>query len=372
MIKLFEAFAGYGTASFALKELGVEFELVGFSEIDKYAIQCFEQNHGGKNYGSITDIDWSQVPDFDLLTGGFPCQDVSTAGKQDLTKGRSILGFELTKALQKKHPKYFMFENVKGILSKRFKPFLEELLKQWKEAGYNVQYKILNTKDFGIPQNRERVFFIGIRKDIEQRFVFPEPFELKLKLIDVLEDNVDDKYYLTNKQIDSILNSTFNSRRALVQKKDICSCLAARDYKEPKVLFADFRNDEGLRIRKNGLSPCLSARKHSETDVSTMPPLIINPYNGKQSYEETGTIGTSVGSTTGKTAQLVWNQTPRKITPKECFRLQGFLRDQINLEGLSDTQKYKLAGNGQSLNVVTLIFKELLGKGVNKEVEAKE
>ena len=235
MIRVFECFAGYGTTTFALKQLSIEHELVGFSEIDKYAIQCFQQNHGGKNFGDITKINWGEVPDFDLLTGGFPCQAFSTAGKQlGEQDARGVLGLELTRALVEKQPKYFLFENVKGFMSKKFTETREKFIKSWEDAGYNVTYKVLNTKDFGVPQNRERVWFVGIRKDIQQDFKFPEPFELKLKLKDILEENVGTKYFLRQEQVDKLLNSTFVSRRNLIQKKDFCSALTARDYKDQK------------------------------------------------------------------------------------------------------------------------------------------
>ncbi|HNV62964.1 MAG TPA: DNA (cytosine-5-)-methyltransferase [Candidatus Cloacimonas acidaminovorans] len=427
MIKLFEAFAGYGTASFALKELGAEFELVGFSEIDKYAIQCFEQNHGGKNFGDITKIDWGEVPDFDLLTGGFPCQAFSTAGKQlGEADFRGQLGLELTRALIAKQPKYFLFENVKGFMSKKFTETREKFIKSWEDAGYNVTYKVLNTKDFGVPQNRERVWFIGIRKDVEKEFEFPEPFELKLKLKDILESNVDMKYFLRQEQVDKLLNSTFVSRRNLIQKKDFCSALKASDYKDPKAIMFDVSQirREGEPIVYEEISRTLNTAQGGGNT-----PLILNPYNGKNSETECGTIGTSTGTITGKTSQLIFgcavrafprtgsndenrvqqleigkeecansitnvqkdsmvmttltqatgnragsskeyiehvnrvaevsNQV-RRLTPVECFRLQGFLKDEVNLDGLSDTQKYKLAGNGQSVNVVKLILKELL------------
>lgn len=305
MIRIFEAFAGYGTATFALKELGVEFELVGFSEIDKYAIQCFQQNHGGKNFGDITKINWGEVPDFDLLTGGFPCQAFSTAGKQLGEQDvRGVLGLELTRALIHKQPKYFLFENVKGFMSKKFSETREKFVKSWEDAGYKVVFKVLNTKDFGVPQNRERVFIIGIRKDLTQEFEFPKEFELKLKVLDLVED-WNDELIITEKAKDLI-------------------------FSRPKNYVCKFNPDISNTIRTN--------------------------YSGGYSNE----------------TYIRKDNIIRKLSPKEIFRLQGFLKDQINLSNLSDRQCYKLAGNGQSLNVVTLIFKELLGKEVNKEVEAKE
>ena len=135
MIKLFEMFAGYGGASFSLKKAGVDFECVGYSEIDKYAIQCYEQNHKymklkneGKfgisqtihhmNYGDCSKINTQDLPDFDLLTGGFPCQDVSIAGKRDLDKGRTNLYQEILRIARDKKPKYILLENVKGLEKK--------------------------------------------------------------------------------------------------------------------------------------------------------------------------------------------------------------------------------------------------------------
>ena len=157
MLRMFESFAGYGTATFALKALGVEHELVGYSEILPFACKCFEQNHGGRNFGDITKIDWEKVPDFDLITGGFPCQAFSLSGKlKGNNDSRGKLGFELTRELIAKRPKYFLFENVRGFLSARFDDFGMSLIKSWKDAGYRVDYKMLNTKDFGVPQFRER------------------------------------------------------------------------------------------------------------------------------------------------------------------------------------------------------------------------
>ncbi len=174
-IKIFECFAGYGTASFALQKLKEEnkldYELIGFSEINKWAIKCFQQNHGGTNYGSITDIKWEEVPDFDLLTGGSPCQDFSTAGlskglfNEDGSLTRSGLIFEFIRAIKDKKPKWVMWENVKGVLTKKHKDsfimFLEEVCK----LGYEVDFKLLNTKDYKIPQNRERIFAVFRRID---------------------------------------------------------------------------------------------------------------------------------------------------------------------------------------------------------------
>lgn len=405
MIRLFECFAGYGTTTFALKQLGLEHELIGFSEIDKYAVKCFQQNHGGTNYGDITKIDWSCVPDFDLLTGGFPCQAFSTAGKQlGEADARGVLGLELTKALIMKQPKYFLFENVKGFMSKKFKETREKFIKSWEEAGYVVHFKVLNTKDFGVPQNRERVWFIGIRKDVQQSFKFPEPFELKLKLKDILEEKVDAKYFLKKEQIEKIINSTFVSRRDLLQKKEECSTLRARDYKEPKVIMLDVsqirregkprvygETSKTLTAQGGGHTPLIALgcavrafprtgsndenreqrlelngreEANSITTVQNNSMVVVyDDYNSKikEDSNTSCTLTQNSGAKAERNGQkLIINSQVRRLTPKECFRLQGFLNDEVNLDGLSDTQKYKLAGNGQSVNVVKFILMELL------------
>jgi DNA (cytosine-5)-methyltransferase 1 len=386
---VFECFAGYGTTTFALKQLGVEHELIGFSEIDKYAIQCFQQNHGGINYGDITKINWKEVPDFDLLTGGFPCQAFSTAGKQlGEADARGVLGLELTKALVEKKPKYFLFENVKGFMSKKFKETREKFIDSWSKAGYVVQYKVLNTKDFGVPQNRERVWFVGIRKDIQKEFKFPEPFELKLKLKDILEENVDDKYYASERLIEGLKKSNYRERQPMNIDSSVSGALkiggdpkriigcAIRSY--PRTGNNDKNREQRLELNGKEESNCLSSSQKDYMIVidafnNTIPKnqnisttIRTNWSNGNAQIMTTLTQAT--GNRAGSSKEYikhvnrvaeVSNQV-RRLTPKECFRLQGFLNDEINLDGLSDTQKYKLAGNGQSVNVVKLILKELV------------
>jgi len=185
-LKIFETFAGYGGGSFALKKAGIPFECVGYSEISPLPIKCYDKNHLNiKNYGDISKIDFKDIPDFDLLTGGFPCQDVSFNGKQDLKKGRTVLVFNLIDCLKVKKPKYFLFENVSGIYSNKFKDFLRDVVLQFADCGYNVYHTMLNSSQFGVKQNRDRVWFVGIRKDIQFKFRFPEPTHPKINLITV-------------------------------------------------------------------------------------------------------------------------------------------------------------------------------------------
>ena len=208
MIKVFEAFAGYGSQSMALRRLGIDFEVVGISEIDKYAIQAYMAVHGDTpNYGDISKIDWNSVPDFDFLTYSFPCTDISTAGQQkglaDGSGTRSSLLWECRKAIEAKRPKYLLMENVKNLVSKKFTPYLKEWLRFLEGQGYSNYTKVLNAKDFGVPQNRERVFMVSILGEVS--FHFPKPFTLEKRLKDVLEKYVDESFYLSEKVVNTFL-----------------------------------------------------------------------------------------------------------------------------------------------------------------------
>ena len=204
-IKVFEAFSGIGTQRMALRNLGIEHEVVAIAEIDKYALKSYEAIHGDcPNLGDISKIDPNTIPDHDLFTYSFPCQDISAAGKgKGFEKGsgtRSGLLWECEKVIRAKKPKYLLMENVKNLVSKKFKPGFEEWLKALEEIGYTNYYSVLNAKDFGVPQNRERVFCVSILGDHEP-YIFPEKQELAIRLKDVLEDEVDEKYYLSEERV---------------------------------------------------------------------------------------------------------------------------------------------------------------------------
>jgi len=141
---------------------------IGFSEIDKYATQIYEKHFSThKNYGDITKINAEELPDFDLLVGGVPCQSWSIAGKRGgFEDERGNMWFECFKILRAKQPKYFLFENVKGLLSHNGGKSMERICEELCECGYAIDFEVLNSKNFGVPQNRERVFIIGIRLDL--------------------------------------------------------------------------------------------------------------------------------------------------------------------------------------------------------------
>lgn len=213
-MRVFEAFAGYGSQAMALKRLQrdfpdkVAFDFVGISEIDSYAIAAYNAVHGDTpNFGDISKIDWSQVPDFDCFTYSFPCQDISTAGKQrgfiEGSGSRSSLLWECKRAIEAKRPKFLLMENVKALIQKKFMPEFQRWIDTLTELGYTSFWQVLNAKDYGVPQTRERVFMVSILG--EAAFEFPKPFPLEKRLRDVLEPEVPPEYYLSDEQVERIL-----------------------------------------------------------------------------------------------------------------------------------------------------------------------
>lgn len=201
-LRCFFAFEGYNSQGLALKRLkqhypDFDWVCVGRSEIDKYAIQAADAlfpEAKDKNYGDISKISWSDVPDFDLFTMSVCCQDISAAGRQmGLAEGsgtRSSLLWECRRAILAKKPKYIVFENVKALVSQKFLPYFLKWQNELASYGYTNFAKVLNARDCGIPQNRERIFMVSIL-DENASYHFPEPFPLEKRLKDVLEEEVD-------------------------------------------------------------------------------------------------------------------------------------------------------------------------------------
>ncbi len=208
MIKVIELFAGIGSQREALKRANIEHEIVAISENDKYASKAYVLLHGPtNNLGDIKNI--VRLPKADLWTYSFPCTDISLAGKmKGFDKGsntHSSLLWEVQRLLvvakeKNELPKYLLMENVKNIVTKKFMPLFHVWLDYLDSLGYKNFYKILNAKDYGIPQNRERCFMISIR-DKDAHYEFPKPTPLTKKLAELLENDVDEKYFLSEKLI---------------------------------------------------------------------------------------------------------------------------------------------------------------------------
>lgn len=281
-LRLIELFAGIGSQTQALTNIGVPHTVVGISEIDKYAIQSYKAMHGEvTNFGDIREI--KSLPDADLWTYSFPCQDISVAGKgAGIKEGtRSGLLFEVERLLitaseNGNLPKYLLLENVKNLVSKKFKADFDRWLAFLESLGYSNYWQILNAKDYGIPQNRERVFCVSIRGE-HKPFKFPEKRELKLRLRDMIDEIVDEKYYLKESTIRSIVNSSFNSRRDSIRKgDDVAYTILARDFKGPQCVQVgevvggkwDKMHDISRRVYEpDGISPTVHCQQGGNTEL---------------------------------------------------------------------------------------------------------
>lgn len=208
-MKVLSLFSGIGAFEKAFKNMNIPVDLVAYCEIDKYASRSYSAIHDvpeTMNLGDITKVDTSTLPkDIGLICYGFPCQDISNAGhmrgfEHEGERTRSGLFFEALRIIEDTQPLFAICENVKNLTSKKFEKEFDIVLSSLENAGYVNYWQVLNAKDYGIPQNRERVFIVSIRKDIDRGFEFPEKQELKLFLKDMLEEEpVDEKYYLTGK-----------------------------------------------------------------------------------------------------------------------------------------------------------------------------
>ncbi len=323
-MKYLSLFSGIGAFEKSLKNLGIDYKLIGFSEIDKYAIKSYCAIHNvdeSLNLGDITRIEKEKLPRFiDLITHGSPCQDFSIAGKQaggdKGTETRSSLMWNTVDIVEWCLPKYVIWENVKNLLSEKHRHNFDNYIEIMDKLGYNSYYQILNAKDYGIPQNRERVYTISIRNDIDKSdFKFPEKELLQLKLKDVLEDEVDEKYYLSDEKISKIQNSNFKQEKSRIQKKEYSDTILARDWKDPKcVKIIIGSTQKNTAISKNGIVPTLTS---------------------------------AMGLGGGHVPMHNYNLNRiRKLTPKECWRLMGFGDtdfEKAKATGNSDTQLYKQA-----------------------------
>lgn len=294
MLKVLELFAGIGACSKALINLGIEHEIVDAVEIDKYAVQSFNAVHGtGFEPQDITK--WDKDIEADLIMHGSPCQDFSVAG---LNKGgdkgsgtRSSLMYETLRIVEKIKPKYVIWENVKNLLSKKHHHNFDAYLEAMEKLGYHSSYQVLNAKDYGVPQNRERVFTVSIRNDLDVDFKFPEPQELTIRLKDVLEPQVDERYYLSDEQTKRLKMTTYNtgSEKVRVQNADgEARTLCARDYKDPKCVrvagnLNHYNYDKMNRVYDtDGSAPTVDTMEGGGRQPKVVAP--DNPLKGKTEY----------------------------------------------------------------------------------------
>lgn len=318
-IKVFEGFAGYGGATFGLKRAGINFDVVGYSEFDKFASALYDANHKDskgnpiKNWGDITKIDPEKLPDFDLFTGGFPCQPFSQVGMQQGENdryGRGTLMYDIIRICEVKRPKYILMENVKGLATKRFEKTFNTLKEALKNLGYgDLHYAILNTKDYGIPQNRERLWMFAKLGGLPENFSMTPPvINNGLRLKDFVDKDPDKSLYLSQSQIQRI--------------KDF--------YGIPSFTVSEYSCFDlyNKNIRNDGLSITILAPEH----------------NKMRMVEPTLSDGTEV---------------VRKYSVPEQFRLMGFKDGEIDFAGQSYTQLSKRAANGWDVNIVGILLNHI-------------
>lgn len=215
--------SGYDSQLMAIRNLGIPYVCVGWSEIDKYAIRAHDAvfpEIADRNLGDMTKIDWSRVGDFDLLFYSTPCTDFSNAGKQaggeEGSGTRSSILWYTRHAIIQKKPKFLVMENVKALVSDKFRPLFLKWCDELTSYGYTNFMQVLNAKDYGIPQNRERIFVVSILGDAW--YSFPQPVELKLRLKDLLEEKVEEKYYLAQDKVNQFIESLDDEKLKLIEK----------------------------------------------------------------------------------------------------------------------------------------------------------
>lgn len=428
-LKVFEAFAGYGSQAMALNRLRenypqFDYEVVGISEIDKYALQAYQAVHGHcPNYGDISKIDWNTVPDFDLLTYSFPCTDISIIGKQQgFSKGsntRSSLLWECCRAIESKKPQYLLMENVKNLLSKKFKNHYSEWVQYLATQGYTTYTQVLDALDYNIPQHRERVFALSILGTYD--YCFPNKIGCKSTLDDVLELNVDDKYYLSDdclKYFERVnKDNSHNHKYKPLTKNDVAKTLTARgqnridgNYIVQQKYGVGRTRDERGRIKSMRLQSFINTLNTCPAQGSTMDVLVLTPKIEQVGniYEETdrcknrsaGRIYNTSGVCPSLRSSTGGNNTPiiigrkhgfnngcvstvcptitssafeqnnvvvnnygvRRLTPRECFRLMDVSEpdiDKLLNAGISNSQLYKLAGNSIVVSCLYHIFRKM-------------
>ena len=379
-LKVLELFAGIGACSKALERLKIDHEIVDAVEIDKFAIKSFNAIHG-TDFEPQDITKWDKDIECDLIMHGSPCQDFSVAGKQaggDKNSGtRSSLMYETIRIVEKLKPKYVIWENVKNILSEKHRPNFENYCRKMKELGYKNFAQVLNAKDYGIPQNRERVFTISILRTTEDKdptFSFPKIKELASKLRDFLETDVDEKYYITDAVslthgalFDKINGGKIGKMHDISRRAYHIDGIAPTIHTagggntEPKIVASRGRgadNKQHLEPRKDGLTNTL-------TSVQKDNYVIVASTQKHASCRTDGvspTLLAAMGLGGGQTPMHNYNGRIRKLTPKECWRLMGF--DDVDFEKASkvcsNTQLYKQAGNSIVVNVLEAILKELL------------
>ena len=449
-MKFLDTFSGIGGFRTGLE--GEGFEAYGWVEFDKFARKSYEAIYDTEGEWSrediteVTDDEWKELHSkVDIITGGFPCQSFSYSGlRKGFDDTRGTLFFEIARAAKHIKPKYLLLENVKGLVSHDKGRTLDTIIQVLNDTGYIVDFEILNSKYFGVPQNRERIFIVAVRDDLIEseewviegdnvvakgkrrikgyewartfNFDYPQGWELDLKLKDIMEDEVEERFYLNKEQTDKlVLNSSGLDREIKqVARYDSATRKNTNQYRtyspegispsltsmggggrEPHVItevkdvgFID-RRGTGKQHQSNtvydeeGLSPTMQARDYKDpAKVLIGASRGRNPANSSDrttgapteqrlEINENGTSNTLTSvQKDNYVVEIGQDITIRKLSPKECWRLQSFTDEQFQKAqdaGLSATQLYKQAGNAVTVNVIKELAKKI--KKLDKELQ---
>jgi DNA (cytosine-5)-methyltransferase 1 len=360
-------FSGIGSIEYAFKRLKLNTEIIFACDNDKFVKQSYMANYDidqSRWYDDIKDVNGKKYKgDIDLLVGGSPCQSFSMVGKRKgLEDTRGTLFYDFARIVKESKPKVFIFENVKGLISHDKGNTFEIIKSTFDELGYKYYYQVLNSKNFGIPQHRERIFIIGF-KDKKIPFTFPDPIELKYTMQDFLEDYTDSKYYLKEKGVKFVTSSKNRLKRYTQINGNIALCQKAnqqfnwhgdfifenQEFQECDEFIFDVNEVEekyylSKKIEKYVLtSGTKNFKTSTKTDLEIARPLLQTMHKMHRAG-----IDNYVTHNKGRI---------RKLTPKECLRLMGFRNDFIQV--VSDTQMYRQAGNSIVVDVFIAILKQL-------------
>ncbi|MGJ0331255.1 DNA (cytosine-5-)-methyltransferase [Aliarcobacter cryaerophilus] len=376
-IKLATMFSGIGAIEFALKRLNLNYKIIFASDNDKFVKQSYFANYKideASWYDDVQKIDGKKYQNkIDLLVGGSPCQSFSMVGKRrGFNDTRGTLFYEFARVIKESKPKVFIYENVKGLLSHDKGETFETIKATFNELGYSYFYKVLNSKDYGIPQHRERIFVIGF-KNKNEKFDFPKAIKLKNSMQDFLEDYTDSKYYLKEKGIKFVTSSKNRQKRYTQINGEIALCQKANqqfnwhgdfifenqqscDFNEfifnveeveEKYYLSDKIKNYVLSTGTKNFKTC------TKTDLEIARPLL-------QSMHKMHRAGVDNYVTHNK-GRI------RKLTPKECLRLMGFTDDFKQV--VSDTQLYRQAGNSIVVDVLIALLKQMDITRFGSEIE---
>ena len=424
MIKVLSLFSGIGAFERACCRIGLDWELVNYCEIDRRASLSYSmvnQCSESLNLRDVRTVTAETVRDqhVDLITYGFPCQDISIAGKQQGfvndsgESTRSGLFFEALRIIKELRPRYAIAENVKALTSTKFKNEFATVLSSLEEAGYNNYWRVLNAKDYGIPQNRERVFIVSIRKDADEGdFQFPDKEPLMLRLRDMLEpaESVDEKYYLsTEREGVRKLIAELESRYRINNNTAVCVASRGRNPVNPSGRTTGSPTEQRLEPNSDGCTNTLTTVQKDNLLLVAEPKITIdgltrdtqkqkarvfNPSGLAASliatdYKEPpqiSVIGQLKGGEKGRVVdrdgigytltatdykdplkiaepEHAYGVRIRKLTPRECWRLMGFLDEEFDrVHGISNSQLYKQAGNSIVVNVLSALLSQLFYK----------